>query len=126
MSGLQTACASAEQAVRELIQLTRPAITDLACPAEAGEVIAALAAVTGMLPQLLDQLTRWLLTQHDTVRLRLDSISEATGSDTRETVHAAAAALEHASQCLHRAAHQLDAAHQHVAHLAVSDSGCAR
>jgi hypothetical protein len=53
----------AVQAVRVLDHRTRPATGELTDPADPAEVIAGLAALAGMLPQLLDQLAGWLLDQ---------------------------------------------------------------
>lgn len=112
----------AEQAVRVLGHRTRPAAGELTDPAEAAEVIAVLAALTGMLPQLLDQLARWLSDQQHAGRLRVDFL--VPHGDVCQAVHAAVGALAHAGECSRRAAHALDSAHQHVAHLAANgDNG---
>jgi hypothetical protein len=109
----------AEQAVRVLTHHTRPALGELSDPAEAAEVIADLASLAAMLPQLLDQLASWLLGQQHEDRLRVDSL--APHSDVGQTVHATVGALAHAGECSRRAGHALDAAHQHAAHLATTD-----
>jgi hypothetical protein len=109
----------AEQAVRVLTHRTRPAVADLSDPAQAAEVIAALASLAAMLPQLLDQLTGWLLGQHHDGRLRVDFL--APQIDAGQAVHASAGALALASECSRRAGHALDRAHQHAAHLATTD-----
>lgn len=109
----------AAQAVRVLNHRTRPAFGEPTDPAEAADVIAALASLTGMLPQLLDQLTSWLLDQQHAGRLRLDSFAPLP--DVRQAVHATAGALAHALECTRRAGHALDTAHQHAAHLAAHD-----
>jgi hypothetical protein len=109
----------AEQAVRVLGHRTRPAAGELTEPAQAAGVIADLAALTGMLPQLLDQLARWLLDQQHAGRLRVDFL--APHSDVRQAVNATVGALAHAGECSRRAGHALDSAHQHAAHLAVTD-----
>jgi hypothetical protein len=109
----------AEQAVRVLGHRTRPAAGGLTDPAQAAEVIAVFAALTGMLPQLLDQLARWLLDQQHAGRLRVDFL--VPHSDVCQAVHATVGALAHAGECSRRAGHALDSAHQHAAHLAVTD-----
>jgi hypothetical protein len=109
----------AEQAVRVVTGRTRPAVTELTDPADAAEVIADLAALTAMLPQLLDQLARWLLDQQHAGRLRVDFF--VPQSEVCQAVHAAVGALAHAGECSRRAGHALDSAHQHAAHLAVTD-----
>lgn len=110
-----------EQAVTVLTHRTRPAVGELSDPAEGAEVLAGIAAATGILPQLLDQLAGWLGSQHHAGRLRIDS--DARPPDVGQAVHAAAAALAHAADCLHRASHAIDAAHQHAARLAANDGG---
>lgn len=109
----------AEQAIRVLNHRIRPAVGQLTDPVQAAEVIAALASLAGMLPQLLDQLTCWLLDQQHAGRLRVDSFAplpEVAGS-----VHATAGALARAIECIRRAGHALEGAHQHAAHLAGTD-----
>jgi hypothetical protein len=110
----------AEQAVRVLNHRTRPGAGGLTDPADAADVIATLAALTAMLPQLLDQLAGWLSEQQHAGRLRVDSM--AALPDTGQTVHATTAALGHASHCARRAGHAIDTAHQHAAHLAGADN----
>jgi len=109
----------AEQAVRVLTHRTRPALGELSDPADAAEVIADLASLTAMLPQLLDQLRRWLLGQQHQGRLRVDSL--APQPDVAQAVQATLGALAHAGECSRRAGHALDTAHQHAAHLASHD-----
>jgi hypothetical protein len=68
-------CQAAGQAldatVRDLIHATRPAVSSSTDPAEIGEVIASLAAATGMLPQLSDQRARCVSSLQDTARQHL-------------------------------------------------------
>lgn len=109
----------AEQAVRVLNHRTRPTLIELTGPAQTAEVIAVLASMAAMLPQLLDQLARWLLEQQHDGRLRVDFL--APHSDVCQAVHAAVGALAHASECSRRTGHALHAAHQHAAHLAADD-----
>ncbi|HYU85914.1 MAG TPA: hypothetical protein VEK80_14030 [Kribbellaceae bacterium] len=109
----------AEQAVRVMTHRTRPALTELTDPADAAEVIADLASLAAMLPQLLDQLARWLLEQQHDGRMRVDFL--APQSEVCQAVHAAVGALAHAGECSRRAGHALDTAHQHAAHLATTD-----
>ena len=110
---------TAEQAVRVLTHRSRPALGELTDPAEAAEVIAELASLAGMLPQLLDQLACRLLARQGDGRLRVDFL--APHSDVCQAVHATVAALAHAGECSRRAGHALDTAHQHAAHLATTD-----
>jgi hypothetical protein len=109
----------AEHAIRVLNHRTRPGAGELTDPAAAADVIATLASLTAMLPQLLDQLAGWLRDQQHAGRLRVDNM--AALPDAGQTVHATTAALSHASACLRRAGHAIDAAHQHAAHLAATD-----
>jgi hypothetical protein len=111
----------AEQAVRVLNHRTRPGGSELTDPAEAADVIATLASLTAMLPQLLDQLAGWLGQQQQAGRLRVDSL--AALPDAGQTVQAAIAALTHAGQCARQAGHAIDTAHQHAAHLAADNDG---
>ena len=62
----------ATHAIRQLNHRTRPATGELADPCDASDVIAALAAMTWMLPQLLGQLTHWLTHEHHADRLSVD------------------------------------------------------
>ncbi len=110
----------AEQAIRALNHHTRPATAALTDPADAAEMIATLASLSGMLPQLLGQLTSWLLTEHHERRLRTDTL--APQPDVGQAVQATAAALTHAAECLRQAGSVLDTAHQHAAHLAPTDA----
>lgn len=110
----------AEQSVRELNHRTRPALGELTDPAEMADLVAVLAAVAGMLPQLLDQLAAWLDDQHRHRRLRVDT--RAAHGDVDQTVHATVAALAHAGECTRRAGCLLEGAHQHATHLATTDS----
>jgi hypothetical protein len=114
---------AAEQAVRALNHRTRPAVGELADPAETAGMIAALAVLAGMLPQLLDQLRCWLLDEHHAGRLRVDSCTPMADAGPRQAVQATATALAHAAECTRRAGHALDTAHQHAAHLAVAVAG---
>ncbi len=110
---------TAEQAVRVLTHRTRPALGELTDPVHAAEVIADLASLAAMLPQLLDQLARWLLEQQNDGRLRVEGL--APHSELCQAVHAAVGALAHAGECSRWAGHALDTAHQHAAHLAAID-----
>ena len=104
----------AAQAIRELNHRTRDhdAIAD---PAEICWLLADLAALAYRLPQLLDQLGRWLHLEHDAAPLRADN-----DTDPGELVGLAAAQLTRANQCAHHLADTIDKAHQHAAHLATA------
>lgn len=106
----------AASAIRALNHLTRPAVAELTDPLDAAEVIGSLAQLASMLPQLLDQLARWLQREQHADRLRVDA--DAPAPDPAQAVHAAAGALRHAADCARRAGHALDIAHQHTAYLA--------
>jgi hypothetical protein len=108
----------AAHAIRQLNHRTRPATDGLAEPADTAEIIAALASMTGMLPQLLGQLAHWLEHQQHHGRLRLDTLAPLP--DPAQTVHALTDSLHHAIQCVQRTAAELDTAHQHAAHLAAA------
>lgn len=111
----------AEQALRVLTHRTRPALGELTEPAEMAEVIGGLASLTGLLPQLLDQLAGWLLAQQHDGRLRVDFL--APQRDVGQAVHATVGALAHAGECSRRTGHALDNAHQHAAHLGEVENG---
>lgn len=114
----------AEHAIRRLTHLTRPATGELADPSDAADVIAALAAMTWMQPQLLGQLARWLQHEHHADRLRVDDLAPLPDPD--QTVHTLTRSLQHAREALERAAEALDTAHQHAAHLAATDPATPR
>lgn len=108
----------AAQAIRTLNHLTRPAIGAPSDPAETAELIAALAYSSGGLPQLLGQLSRWLVDQQRAGRLRLDTWSEFP--DPAAAIDAVTGHLAQAAQCANATGRALDAAHQHLAHLAAT------
>jgi Asp-tRNA(Asn)/Glu-tRNA(Gln) amidotransferase A subunit family amidase len=105
----------AAEVIRELNHRTHRLTAELT-PAEVAEILAALTAMTTRLPQLLDQLTAWLLDQHRVGRLRVDLLAPLP--DAGQTVDATAAALTQATGALRRAGREIDIAHQHTAHLA--------
>lgn len=109
----------AQQAVRVMTHRTRPAVGELTEPADAAQVIADLASLAGMLPQLLDQLACWLLEHQRDGQLRVDFL--APQRDVGQAVHATVGALAHAGECSRRAGQALHTAHQHAAHLATTD-----
>ena len=108
----------AAHAIHELNHRTHPASDDLAYPADTAAIIATLAHMTGMLGQLLAQLTAWLTHQHQDGRLTLDSL--APQPDLPQTMHALTDSLQHAIRYAPHTATQLDTAHQHAAHLAAA------
>lgn len=108
----------AANAVRVLNHRTRPAIGDLADPSEVAQIIAALADLASMLPQLLDQLAGWLQHQHSHDRLRVDALAPLP--NPAQTAHALTDNLRHAAQSAQRTALDLDTAHEHAAHLATA------
>lgn len=109
---------NAADAIRQLNHSTRPATGGLAEPSDTDQIIAALASMTGMLPQLLSQLAHWLDHQHHQGQLRVD---DPTLLDTTQTVHALIDRLREATRCLQSTTAELDAAHQHAAHLAANN-----
>ncbi|WP_461479884.1 hypothetical protein [Mycobacterium sp. HUMS_1102779] len=109
----------AAHAIYQLNHRTHPGGDDLAYPADTAAIIATLAHMTGMLPQLLAQLTRWLAHQHQTGRLTLDSL--APQPDLAPTMHALTSSLQHAIEHAQHTAAELDTAHQHATHLAAAE-----
>ena len=112
--------AQATAVIRQINHLTHPATAELTNPCDAADVIAALAAMTWMLPQLLGQLAHWLQHEHRAGRLRVDDLAPLPNSD--QTMQALTRSLQHASQALRHAAEELDTAHQHAAHLATTEA----
>lgn len=110
----------AAHAVRALNHLTRPGLGALTDPADAAELVAALAGVAGGLPQLLGQLAGWLEDRERAGRLRVDTCCPPAAAGTEAAVAEATAALAHASGCAHAAGRALDAAHQTMARLAAA------
>lgn len=106
-------------AIRLLNHRTRPATDGLTDPVDTAEIIAALASMTGMLPQLLGQLAHWLEREHHHGRLRVDSLAPLP--EPTQTIHALTSSLQHAIRCVQRAAEELDTAHEHAAHLATAE-----
>ena len=109
----------AAHAIRELIHRTHPTGDDLVYPADTATIIATLAHMTGMLPQLLAQLTRWLTHQHQDGRLTPDSLEARPG--LAPTMHTLTDSLQHAIAHAQHTAAELDTAHQHAAHLAAAE-----
>jgi hypothetical protein len=107
----------AAEAIRTLNHLTQPATGTLSDPADAAELAAALACLTGRLPQLLGQLSRWVADEQQRGGLRVDAISPCPDADA--ATDAVARCLSQAAQHVNRAGRDLDAAHQHLAHLAL-------
>jgi len=101
----------AAEALRELNHRTRDprAFTG---PAELYRLVGELALLADRLPQLLDQLDRWLRAEHDVGRVRAD-----TCTDPGRIIAAAGAELADAGDAAHDLAHVLAAARQHLAHL---------
>lgn len=108
----------AAQAIRALNHLTRPGIAALSGPAETADLVATLALTTARLPQLIGQLASRLVIEQQAGRLHLDTLSAS--SDPATAVAAATSALSRAATYAARVGHDLDAAHQGLAHLAVA------
>lgn len=109
----------AANAIAELTRRTRPTGDDLPYPADAAAIIATLADMTGMLPQLLSQLTNWFAHQQQNGHLALDALTPQPG--LAPTMHALTSSLQHAIAHAQHAAAELDTAHQHAAHLAAAE-----
>jgi hypothetical protein len=106
----------AAEAIRTLNHRTHPpTLTD---PAEAYELLAALATMAYRLPQLLGQLSRWLQAEHAAGRLRADTHTTDPATEATEVTAAAAHALLRASQAATCLAEAFDSAQQHLAQLA--------
>jgi hypothetical protein len=106
----------AAEAIRALNHLTQPAAGALSDPGDAAQVAAALASLTGRLPQLLRQIGRWLAEEQRAGRLRVDALSPSP--DAAAATDATLARLRLATQYAGDASVALDAAHQQLAHLA--------
>jgi hypothetical protein len=104
----------AAEAIRELNHRTRDHAA-LADPVEFSWLLSDLAAMASRLPQLLDQLDRWLRHEHDEGRIRADD-----NTDPGQLVCLTTAQLHQAEHRAHSLAQALDAAHQHVAHMATA------
>ena len=109
----------AADAVRLLNHRTRPGTSGLADPSEVAEIIAALAAMTARLPQLLGQLAGWLAHEHHHGRFRVDNLAPLP--DSTQTLQALTDNLHHAIRSSQRSSERLDTAHQHAAHLATAE-----
>jgi len=107
----------AAETIRSLNHLTRGpgAFAD---PADACQLVAALATMTGRLPQLLGQIATWLHSELHAGRLRADTTAHT--DDPAELLTLAATCLTQAGHCAHRANQALDTAQQHTAHLATA------
>jgi hypothetical protein len=104
----------AAEAIRELNHRTR-ARDAFADPVEFSWLLSDLTAMAGRLPQLLDQLDRWLRHEHDAGHLRAD-----TDTDPGELVCLATTQLTRAGHCANDLADTLEIAHQQVTHLATA------
>jgi len=102
---------TAARAVREMNHRTRgpDAFTG---PAQLYRLVGELVLLVDGLPQLLNQLGRWLHTEHDADRLRSDNHADPGPTVTHATAHMTAAG-DHARDL----AHKLARAQQHLAHL---------
>ncbi|KZS57235.1 hypothetical protein A4G26_16405 [Mycobacterium kansasii] len=109
----------AAHAIHELNHRAHPSGGDLVYPADTAAIIATLAHMTGMLPQLLAQLTRWLTHQHQDGKLTLDSLEARPG--LAPIMHALTDNLQNAIRYAQHTAAELDTAHQHAAHLAAAE-----
>lgn len=106
------------ESIRALNHLTLAADEVLTDPTETCDVVASLARAAGRLPQLLGQLSRWLVSENRAGKLRLDAWASTTDIDYAVTV--AIGDLAEAAEAARRAGRALDAAHQVLAHLAAA------
>lgn len=110
----------AAQAVRALNHLTRPGVGAVTDPAEVHALVGELACTARRLPQLLGQLSGWLVCEQRAGRLRVDAL--APDLDPAAAAAAVISDLTRASDYAQHAGHALDAAQQTLAHLAVGDT----
>ncbi len=108
----------AAESIRALNHLTYPGTGVPDDPADASDVVASLARVAGRIPQLLGQLSRWLVTEHRAAQLRLDAWSPMP--DVGTAVAEAVADLTEAAEAARRTGRALDSANQIFAHLAAT------
>lgn len=100
---------TAAQHVRELNHRTRG--TDaLAGPAQLYRLVGELALLVNGLPQLLNQLDRWLHAEHDADRVRSDDHADPGPAVGRATTH-----LADAGDTARNLAHTMARAQQHLA-----------
>jgi hypothetical protein len=104
------------EAVRALNHLTRPGVITLREPAELCEVVADLTCAAQRLPQLLGQLSTWLVTESRTNRLTVDAWSPHRSADA--AVAHAVDFITDATRFAHALSCALETAHQTLAHLA--------
>jgi hypothetical protein len=81
----------AAESIRALNHLTYPGTGAPNDPADASDVVASLSRVAGRIPQLLDQVSRWLVSEHRAAQLRLDAGSPTPDVGTAVTEAAEAA-----------------------------------
>jgi hypothetical protein len=115
----------AAEAVRALNHRTRPGLGTLTDPADLCALVAELACLAHRLPQLLGQLSAWLVGEEQAGRLRLDTCSDACSPqpDPATAVATATDALTRAGDCAQHTGRALDAAQQILAHLAATQAG---
>ncbi len=115
---VESALAAAE-AIRALNHATFPRAGGLVFPADAYDVLSALAVLAARLPQALDQLAGFLDTQCEHERIRV--VDGEHRGDPVAAVTACAVHLEHAGAAAHRLQEALDAAAAAVCWAAASD-----
>ncbi len=108
----------AEDTIRALTHLTRLPATETG---DLADLAGALARLTGMLPQLLDQLADRLDYEHRAGHLHLDTAGPR--AETDQMLRALTDVLHAAADDQRRAATNLDAAHQHTARLTLQQPG---
>ena len=107
---------TAAHAVRELNHRTRGADA-FTGPAQLYRLVGEIVLLVDGLPQLLNQLCRWLHTEHDADRVRSDNHPDP---DPGPTVTQATARMTGAGDHARHLAHELARAQQHLAHLGSS------
>ena len=110
--------ATAAQAVRELNHRTRgpDAVTGAA---DLYPLVTELVQLVDALPQLVNQLGRWLHAEHDADRVRSDN-----STDPGPAVSQATTQLADAGNAARDLAHTLDRAQQYLAHLGTTQPPC--
>lgn len=103
--------ATTAQAIRDLNHRTRGPDA-FPGPAELYRLVTELVLLVDGLPQLLNQLGRWLHAEHDADRVRSDNHADPGPTVSRATAH-----MADAGGAARELAHSLARAQQHLAHL---------
>lgn len=106
------------EAIRGLNHLTRSEAGGLKYPSEVASLVCDIHNVFARLPQLLEQVARWLITRQLDGHLRVDSMTTRTDA---EQVGAAVHGLREASFASQDAAAELAEAHSRLSTLALME-----